>query len=81
VAVEAKMRLGDSRNTGTSTIVVKPPNFDGSMSWTVFHCQFDAMADHNDWVTHEKSTIYKEIMEEQAADIAGHWDHATLRKE
>jgi hypothetical protein len=44
VAVEAWTRPGSGRNVGTITVLVKPPTFDGSMSCTLFHLQFQAVA-------------------------------------
>lgn len=49
VAVEVWTRPGGGRNAGTSTVLVKLPTFDGSMSCTLLHLQFQAVADHNSW--------------------------------
>jgi hypothetical protein len=49
VAVEAWTRPGGGRNARTNTVVVKPPTFDGSLSSTLCHLQFQAVADHNSW--------------------------------
>jgi hypothetical protein len=46
-AVETWMRHEVWGVTGTNTIIVKPPKLDRSMSWTVIHWQFEAVADHN----------------------------------
>jgi hypothetical protein len=44
--VEAWTRCGGSWNAGTSTVMVKPLQFDESMSWIVCHWQFEAMVTH-----------------------------------
>jgi hypothetical protein len=44
VAVKAIMTCGGGRNTGTSAHRVKPLMLDGSVSWTVSHHQFEAVA-------------------------------------
>jgi hypothetical protein len=49
VSVEAWTRPGGGRNAGTSTVLVNPPTFDGAMSCTLFHLQFQAVADHSSW--------------------------------
>jgi hypothetical protein len=49
VAVEAWTRPGGGRKPGTSTVLVKPPTFDGHMSCTLFHLQFQGAADHISW--------------------------------
>jgi hypothetical protein len=36
-------------------MTVKLPKFDGSTSWTVFHSQFKAAADHNSCAALEKA--------------------------
>jgi hypothetical protein len=69
VAAEAQSRDGGGRNMGTSAIVVKLPKFDRSMSWTVFHQQFEDMANHNSWRAPEKATNLLTILHGQAANI------------
>jgi hypothetical protein len=46
VAVQVKMRCGGNRNAGMGAAMVKLPKYDGSMSWTVFHWQFQNVFDH-----------------------------------
>jgi hypothetical protein len=47
VAIKSRNRRGDGWNAGTSGVVVKPPIFDVSTSWKVFHSQFQTVADHD----------------------------------
>jgi hypothetical protein len=54
-AVDAQTKCRASVNSGTRVVMVLPLKFDGSISWTVFHCQFKAVADHNVWAAHEKA--------------------------
>jgi hypothetical protein len=35
-------------------VVMKPPKFDGSATWTAFYRQFEAVAEHNGWSSREK---------------------------
>jgi hypothetical protein len=57
VAVKAQIRhIGDG-NAVTSAIMVKTPKFDRPMSWTVFHQQFEAVADHSSQETLEAMHI------------------------
>jgi chromosome segregation ATPase len=54
-ALEARRRRVVGSSAGVNADKVKPPKFDGSTSWVVFHCQFDAAATHNDWTPREKA--------------------------
>jgi hypothetical protein len=54
---------------GANADKVKPPKFDGSTSWVVFHCQFDAAAIHNDWTPREKAAHLLSVLQGQAADV------------
>jgi hypothetical protein len=47
VSAEAQSRCVGGGNMRISTAVVQLPKFDGSMSWMLFHCQSEAMADHS----------------------------------
>jgi hypothetical protein len=69
VAVEARKKRGGGGNIGTSADKVKPPKFDGSTSWAVFHRQFEAATNHNDWTSHEKAAHLLAVLQRQAADI------------
>jgi hypothetical protein len=53
----------------TIGVMMNPPKFDGSMSWTVFHRQFEAMTDYSGWAAREKVTNLLDILQGQAADI------------
>lgn len=64
-AVEAE----SGRNIGTSTVMVKPLKFDRSMSWRVFHRQFEAVVDHSGWEAMEKAIHLLAILQGQAANI------------
>jgi hypothetical protein len=55
VVAEARMRHVGDGNAGTSAIMVKPPKFDRSITWTVFHQQFEAVADHSSQEALEKA--------------------------
>jgi regulator of PEP synthase PpsR (kinase-PPPase family) len=46
VAVDSRTRHGGDGNAGTNTDKVKPLKFHGSMSWVVFHHQFEVVANH-----------------------------------
>jgi hypothetical protein len=48
---------------------VKPPKFDGSKSWAVFHRQFEAAAIHNDWTPRDNAAYLLSVLQGQAADI------------
>jgi hypothetical protein len=48
---------------------VEPLKFDGSTSWTIFHIQFEAAADINDWTSQEKAAHLLAILQAQTADI------------
>jgi hypothetical protein len=52
----------------TSGIVMNPPKCDGSVSWTVFHRQFEALADQEGWAGREVTHLLA-ILQGQAADI------------
>jgi hypothetical protein len=69
VAVEARMRHGDSANVQTSANKLKPQKFHGSTSWPAFHCQFEAVTSHNEWTSCEKATHLLAILQGQVADI------------
>lgn len=45
--VEAQVGCGGFRNTATEVDMIKPPEFNGSMFWTLFYCQFEAVVEHN----------------------------------
>jgi hypothetical protein len=46
VAVQVKLRCGGDRNVGMGAAIIKMPKYEGSMSWTVFHRQFENVFDH-----------------------------------
>jgi hypothetical protein len=68
-AVGARTTCGGGGNAGTSTDRMKPPTFDGSPSWTIFHGQFEALADHNMWTSSEKVAHLLAVLYAQAADV------------
>jgi hypothetical protein len=53
--VEGRAGRGGCWNTATGTGNIKPPRFDGPMSWTLFQHQFEAMAEHDNWADQEKA--------------------------
>jgi hypothetical protein len=66
---EARMRCRGGSKAGTSTDRVKPLKFDGSTSREVFHHQFRAMANHNDWTSCERAMHLFTILQGQAANV------------
>jgi hypothetical protein len=67
-AVEARTRCGGTGNVGTHSRQLKPPKFDGTMSWAIFHRQFEAAASNNGWTSCEKSAYLQTVLQRQAAD-------------
>jgi hypothetical protein len=65
--MEARATSGGCVIAGTSEDRVKPPKFDGSASWEVFHRQFEAAADHK-WTSCEKVAHLLTLLQGQAAD-------------
>jgi hypothetical protein len=53
---------------GDVAVMVKEQNFEGLMSWTVFHRQFKVVADHDCWAAREV-TLLLSIQEGQPVDI------------
>jgi hypothetical protein len=68
-ALEARTRRAGGGNAGANADKVKPPKFDGSTSWVVFHRQFDSAAIHNDWTPREKAAHLLSVLQGQAADV------------
>jgi hypothetical protein len=68
-ALEARTKRAGGGSAGANVDKVKPPKFDGSTSWVVFHRQFDAAAIHNDWTPREKAAHLLSVLQSQAADI------------
>jgi hypothetical protein len=68
-ALEVRTRRAGGGNAGANADKVKPPKFDGSTSWAVFHRQFEAAAIHNDWTPREKAAHLLSVLQGQAADI------------
>jgi hypothetical protein len=68
-ALEARTRRAGGSSAGVNADKVKPPEFDGSTSWVVFHRQFDAAAAHNDWTPGEKAAHLLSVLQGQAADV------------
>lgn len=58
----------DEEEAGTSTIMMKVPNFHEAMSWAMFHWQFETMADHNSSAAKEKAMHLLAILLWQAAN-------------
>jgi uncharacterized protein YhaN len=67
--LEARTRRAGGSSAGANADKVKPPKFDGSTSWVVFHRQFDAAAIHNDWTPREKAAHLLSVLQGQAADV------------
>jgi hypothetical protein len=68
-ALEARTRRAGAGSAGANADKVKPPEFDGSTSWVVFHRQFEAAAIHDDWTNREKAAHLLSVLQVQAADI------------
>jgi gas vesicle protein len=68
-ALEARTRHAGGGSAGANAGKVKPPKFDGSTSWVVFHRQFDAAAIHNVWTPREKAANILSVLQHQAADV------------
>jgi hypothetical protein len=54
-AIKTQMRLGGDGDAESIIIIVKPPKFDRSTSYTLLHHQFEAMTDHI-WAVRGKAT-------------------------
>jgi hypothetical protein len=46
---------GGCGNTSAGGDRIKPPRFSGFISWTLFHLQFEVVAEYN-WTDQEKAT-------------------------
>jgi hypothetical protein len=68
-AVETRARRAGNSGPGTNTSTVKPPKFDGTTSWDVFHRQFEAAALQNNWQPREKAAHLLSVLQGQAAEI------------
>jgi hypothetical protein len=68
-ALKARRRRAGGGNARANADKVKPPKFDGSTSWAVFHRQFEAAAIHNDWTPREKAARLLSVLQGQATDI------------
>jgi hypothetical protein len=42
---------------------------DGSMSWTVFHCQLKAVAEHSNWTAWEEATYLPTVLQGQTTYV------------
>jgi hypothetical protein len=80
-------QLKSSRGTGgsenaTSTNRVKPPEFNGTVSWSVYKRQFEAAAEANRWTTEEKATALILSLRGQASEllqtVSDQQDYSTL---
>jgi hypothetical protein len=67
--LEARTRRAGGSSAGANADKVKPPKFDGSTSWAVFHRQIDAAAAHNDWTPREKAAHLLSVLQGQVADV------------
>jgi hypothetical protein len=66
---EARTKRAGGGSAGTNADKVKPPKFDGSTSWVLFHRQFDATATHKDWKPRKKVAHLLSILQGRAADV------------
>jgi hypothetical protein len=65
--IEDEYNCEGGEKSVTSGVVMNPPKCDGSASWTVFHRQFEALADEGGWGGREDTRLLA-ILREQAAD-------------
>jgi hypothetical protein len=70
---EVKPEQGvDAAGTATWANGIKPPSFDGFISWTLHYRQFKAVAEHN-CTAWEKATHLLATLQVQASDILHDW--------
>jgi len=68
-AVDASAVCTGSGGPRASSSTVKPPRFDGTTSWAVFHRQFEAAAVQNNWTQSERAAHLLSVLHGKAADI------------
>jgi hypothetical protein len=54
--VKTQVGHGGFGNTTTEVDMIKPPEFNGPMFWTLFHRQFEDVAEHNNLTARENVT-------------------------
>jgi hypothetical protein len=54
---------------GHNPLHFKPPNFNGVISWAVFHRQFEAAAFQNIWTANKKTAHFLSALQGKTADI------------
>jgi hypothetical protein len=67
--VDARAGRAGGSGTGSSSTMVNPPKFDGSVPWAVFHRQFEAAAAQNNWTQSERAAHLLSTLRGKAADI------------
>lgn len=68
-AVETQTRYAGGSGPGANTSTVKSLKFDSTISWALFHQQFEVMAVQNNWQPNEKVALLTSVLQAQAADI------------
>jgi hypothetical protein len=68
-AVEAQTAHWGDASSETGTATVNPLWFDGSISWTMFRPEFEAVIYHNGWSARMKDMHLLAILQGQAVDI------------
>jgi hypothetical protein len=68
-ALEARTGRAVGSSAGVNADKVKPPKFDRSTSWVVFHRRFEAAATYNVCTTGEKAAHLLTVLQVQAADV------------
>jgi len=68
-AVDASAVCTGSGGPRASSSTVKPPRFDGTTSWSVFHRQFEAAAFQNNWTQSERAAHLLSVLHRKAAGI------------
>jgi hypothetical protein len=64
--VEVRAERGGCWYTSAGANRIRPPRFDGSMSLSLLHRQFVAVAEHNNWIDREKATLELSVLQGQA---------------
>jgi hypothetical protein len=63
LTVENRTRRAGCSGPGACTSTVKPPKYDGTTSWAVFHRQFEAAAILNTWQPNEKAAHLLSVLQ------------------
>lgn len=67
--VKTQAGYGGFGKTGTEVDMIKPPEFNGPIIWNLVHCQFEAVAEHNNWAVRDNVTHLLLLLQGQAFDV------------